>query len=78
LRHDKRYGVVSAPTHDSAVFIERRNLVSTPSPDSISQASLDRYEATFLVSPDHCKEEFTMLQASGPRTFHDPASQSFG
>ncbi len=41
--------------------------MSTASPDSTSQASLDSYESTLVVSPNPSKGDFTTLQASGPR-----------
>jgi hypothetical protein len=38
--------------------------MSTPSPASASQPTLDRYESTLVVSPDPSKGDFTTLQAA--------------
>ena len=64
LTCEKQNDIVT-PDRDSPVtFPERRNLLSTPSPASINEPTLDRYESTFVVSLDASKGDFTSLQAA--------------
>jgi hypothetical protein len=52
------------PNHDSAVFIERRNLASAPRPASTTQASLDRHGVHFVVIAGPSKWDFMTLLGS--------------